>query len=335
MLRLALDAMGGDLGHVSVVAGVADYIKKCDSVGVSFVLYGKESLLSEELAKHGLLLDKRCRIVDTKKVITSCMKPSSAMRHGRGSSMYEAIKSVSLGETDAVVSSGNTGAYMALSMLLLKTIDGVERPALLRLLPTVGGGECVVLDLGANVECSSSNLVQFCVMGSSVARVLLNVSEPKVSLLNIGTERCKGTSQLKEVSEYFDKNPIINFHGFVEGSDIPFGKSDVIVTDGFSGNIALKTMEGTIKYLATLVKDEIHKSFIRKLAYMLGRGIVRDLKSSIDPRTHNGALLVGLNGIVVKSHGNSDHVGFSSAISAAVSFVKNKLIENIKAGMKD
>lgn len=329
MITIALDAMGGDLGPSAVVGGASLYYGQHQGDEISFLLFGKKDAIEAELKKYGNLTSGCCSVVESDKLITADMKPSVAVRNGRGSSMFEAIKAVALGKADAVVSSGNTGAYMALSKLLLKMIDKIERPALVNLLPNLKS-QSVVLDLGANVDCSSTNLIQFAIMGMAVARVLLKINAPSVSLLNIGTERSKGTDALKCAADFLEKASNINFIGFVEGSDLASGKADVIVTDGFSGNVALKAIEGTIKYLATLLKKEVQDSVLGKIAYIFSGGIVKSLKNAIDPRNHNGAILVGLDGIAIKSHGNSDHVGFANAISVAVKFAQQKLVDDIK-----
>jgi glycerol-3-phosphate acyltransferase PlsX len=333
MITVALDAMGGDLGTAAVVGGVSHYLSSsCDSA-VLFRLFGKRDVIEKELAWYKNIDPSRIIVVDVAEIVSPEMKPSVAVRHGKGTSMFAAIESVANQEADAVVSSGNTGAYMALSKLVLKMIDGIERPALVGLLPNLIG-KSVFLDLGANVECSSENLIQFAIMGDAVAKVLLQLKNPTISLLNVGIEKTKGTEALKCAANFLEKDDRLNFQGFVEGSDLASGKSNVIVTDGFSGNIALKTIEGTIRYLATMLKREVSRSLCGKVAFAFGLNIAKNVRNSIDPMNHNGALLVGLDGIAVKSHGNSDSAGFSNAISVAVEFIRKNLVSDIKVEMQ-
>jgi glycerol-3-phosphate acyltransferase PlsX len=269
-------------------------------------------------------------IVHTDKVISSDMKPSYALRYGRGSSMFEAISSVARGESDAVVSSGNTGAYMALSKAILKTIPGIDRPALVSLIPNIEGSSNVVLDLGANTECDSNNLFQFAIMGDAVAKALLQIENPRIALLNIGVEKNKGTTVVQDAfkltSNYFKER----FIGFVEGTDLLKSTADVIVTDGFSGNIALKTIEGTFRFVAGLYRKEVQRSLSGKLSYLVSKPVLSRMWDAIDVKKHNGATLVGLNGLAIKSHGMADGLSFASAISVAIRLVNSNFTQNIK-----
>ncbi len=334
MIKIALDAMGGDQGVESVVRGVDYFLSHFHTDDVFFDFYGNEKDINSVLSS--------CRNINNnkslysthhlEKFISNDEKPFVAIRNGRGSSMFEAISSVSKGENNAVVSSGNTGVYMALSKIILKTIDNIDRPALMSLIPNLKG-KSVVLDLGANTECSSINLVQFAIIGQAVARVLLKIDDPSVGLLNIGTEKSKGTDTLRNAYDILESLSDVNFKGFVEGTDLMKGTTDIVVTDGFSGNIALKTIEGTIKLLAGMMKKGIQENFFGKLSYLFGRGIIKYMKDSLDPRNHNGASLVGLQGIAVKSHGNSDYIGFANAISVAERLARYNFIGNIKEAL--
>lgn len=330
MTRIAIDVMGGDLGANATISGLCLYASKNDCKDVVFDLFGNEKVILSEFAKFSNSKLISYEIHDTgDNVITGGEKPAHALKKGRGSSMFEAISCVAKGNADAVVSSGNTGAYMALSKILIGTIAGIDRPAIVSVLPNLTGNT-VMLDLGANTDCSSTKLVQFAIMGKAVSKVLQKLDSPRIGLLNIGTERSKGTDSLEKAYDFLEKFKNLNFIGFVEGTDITSGKADVIVTDGFSGNIALKTMEGTIKYIVHTLKQGFSSNLINKIGYLFCKGVFGNLKTAIDPRNHNGAQLVGLKKVSIKSHGNSDDVGFAHAISVAVKFAKSEFIKNIE-----
>ena len=333
MLNIAVDAMGGDLEESASVGGIDLYLSRFQGDDVFFHIFGNADKITQKISKCRYVSSERCQVFDTgDRKVSSDEKPSAAVRKGRGTSMFEAISRVASGQADAVVSSGNTGAYMALSKVLLGTLDDVERPALVSVMPNIKG-HSIMLDLGANTECSSTKLIQFALMGQAVARVLLKIDDPSVGLLNIGTERSKGTDALESAFNFLDSARSVNFIGFIEGTDITKGTSDVIVTDGFSGNISLKTMEGTIGYLAHLFKSEIKSSVLGKIGLLFCSRIVKNMKNRIDPRNYNGAPLVGLKKIAVKSHGGSDSIGFANAISAAVRLVKSDFINNMQEAM--
>jgi glycerol-3-phosphate acyltransferase PlsX len=222
---------------------------------------------------------------------------------------------------------------MALSKIIVGMIGDMDRPAIVSVIPNIKD-RSIMLDLGANTDCSSTQLIQFAVMGAAVAKVLLKLDDPTVGLLNIGTERSKGTDALYEAYQFLEKSKNVSFVGFIEGTDITKGTSDVIVTDGFSGNISLKTMEGTLRYLAYLAKEEIGKSLLGKIGYLFSRRALLSIQRSIDPRNHNGAPLVGLQKVVIKSHGGSDYTGFANAISVAVKLAKSDFITNITDAIK-
>ena len=320
--------MGGDLGADATISGLCLYATENDCKDVVFDLFGNEKVIKEKLSSNKT--NFQYEIHDTgDKVITGGEKPAKALRMGRGSSMFEAISWVSQSKADAVVSSGNTGAYMALSKILIGTIDGIDRPAIVSILPNLKSST-VMLDLGANTDCSASKLLQFAMMGKAVSRVLQKLDNPRIGLLNIGTERTKGTDSLEKAYDLLEESEGLNFIGFVEGTDITKGTADVIVTDGFSGNISLKTMEGTIKYIVHVLKDGFSSSLMSKIGYLFCRKAIKTLKNAIDPRLHNGAPLVGLKKISIKSHGNSDKVGFAHAISVAVQLAKAEFVRNIE-----
>ncbi|MDR1365265.1 MAG: phosphate acyltransferase PlsX [Holosporales bacterium] len=323
MKRVALDVMGGDLGMSASISGLNQYIKSGKCRDVAFDLFGSEREIVKRMRALPTIEGRLYSVYDTSdNEILASEKPAVTVKKGRGTSMFEAISHVANGNADAVVSSGNTGAFMVLSKLLLGTIENIDRPALVSMLPN-GNGKTVMLDLGASTSCTPSRLVQFALMGQAVARVLLQLQSPRVGLLNIGTERSKGTEILEEAYGMLEQMSDIEFIGFVEGTGIMSGTVDVVVTDGFSGNISLKTMEGTMGYVTNFMKREFAASVVSKIGYILSKRVFDSLKRSIDPKINNGAPLVGLNKIAVKSHGNSDAVGFSNAISMAVNLVKS------------
>ena len=324
---IALDAMSGDFGLESTLNGISYFINNYNDKNVFFNIYGNKSAIEEVLN----IKSDAFEIYDTgNRVIDNNEKPAHAIRGSSGTSMYEAIASVANGLSDCVVSSGNTGAYMALSKMIIGTISGISRPALVNVLPCETG-KIIMLDLGANIECSADKLYQFAIMGNAVAKSLLNVEHPKIGILNIGTEKVKGTEVLEETYELLSKNSELNFQGFIEGSDIAKGTVHVVVTDGFSGNIALKTFEGSIQFITSLLRNELNSNIIAKLGCA---PIIKSLKNKINPSEYNGAPFVGLNGIVVKSHGNSDAHGVAHAMHTAVSLVESKFLKHIKESLE-
>lgn len=325
-LPIALDAMGGDNAPASVLHGAQMALVR--HPGVRFVLFGNRYILEPMLLDMPNLKAKS-EIVHTEIVIAGDDKPSIAVRRGRKSSMWLAVDSVKAGKTCAVISSGNTGALMAMSKLILRTLPGISRPAISALFPTLRG-ECVMLDLGANVESNAEDLYRFAVMGNAFARAVLGLSRPRVGLLNVGSEELKGREEVKAAHHMLrDANIDINYCGFVEGNNIAEGAVDVVVTDGFTGNIALKTAEGTARLIRTYLKDAFNSSLISKLGALLASGALHIVKGKLDDRKRNGAMFLGLNGIAVKSHGGSDAYGFCHAISVAVELVSHRINERI------
>ncbi|MBQ7413537.1 MAG: phosphate acyltransferase PlsX [Alphaproteobacteria bacterium] len=326
-LVISVDAMGGDNAPVATIEGVARVAKTDPSI--FFFLYGDEAKLLPLTKQFGLAPD-RFKIHHTTQVVKADDKPSAAIRNGRESSMWKAIMSVRNGYASAVVSAGNTGALMAMSKICLGTLAGIDRPAIAAVLPTAEG-HVVALDLGANAECNSQNLVEFSIMGHVLYHVLFGTEKPSIGLLNIGSEETKGREEIREAAGvlkgFGDK---INFCGFVEGNDICLGKTQVVVSDGFSGNVALKTIEGTAKFVATILKDVFKKSVLAKLGLVFAAPGLLRLKKKIDPRRYNGAMFVGLNGISVKSHGGADAFSFACAIESAVQMARNQLCDKIK-----
>ena len=323
---LAIDIMGGDFGPKTTIEGVS--LASEAYPNVKFVLFGDKKKSENELKSITKL--KNYEFIHTSESVCSTDQPVNALRKLKKSSMRLGINSINLNECDGFVSAGNTGALMAISKFVLKTIKGIDRPAIAALMPTMKG-QTVILDLGANVECSSENLVQFAIMGDMFSRSVLGIKNPKLGLLNVGSEQIKGNTVVKKTFDDLKKmNSKINFFGFVEGNDINKGIVDVIVTDGFSGNIALKTAEGVAELIFTFLKNAYASSLISKLGYLLSKPAINRFKTRIDPRKYNGAVLLGLNGIVVKSHGGTDAFGFSNAIGVAVSLIENSYIDEIK-----
>ncbi|MEN6543227.1 phosphate acyltransferase PlsX [Parvibaculum sp.] len=331
-LTIALDGMGGDHGPETVIGG-AD-IASIRHPDVRFLIFGDEAKMRPVLDRHPRVTAVS-EIVHTDVSIAMDDKPSQALRRGRKtSSMWLAIDAVKTGKAQAAVSAGNTGALMAMSKVILKTMPHVERPALAALWPTMRG-ESVVLDVGATIGPDAFQLVQFAVMGEAYARVILGVERPTVGLLNIGEEEVKGTEQVKDAAQMLREAKLpIQFHGFVEGDDLGKGTVDVIVTDGFTGNIALKTAEGTARQVADYLRAAISRSWLSKLGYVLASGAFKVLAKKLDPRSSNGALFLGLNGLVVKSHGGTDALGFASAIDVAVDVASADLVKKIVADME-
>lgn len=318
--------MGGDHAPDSVIAGLKSAERKHSDV--RFLIFGDEAKVRPYLDKYGLDAN-RYEFVHTPDYVASDEKPSAAVRTGRKSSLWLAIESVKKGNAAAVVSSGNTGALMAFSKLILGTMPGIHRPAIVTILPT-RKSECVVLDLGANAECTARNLVEFAIMGEAYCRAVLKRGQPSLGLLNIGSEDIKGRDEIREAAQILRDSPLTGqFKGFVESDDIAKGSVDVFVTDGFTGNIALKAIEGTARLMVNLLKDVAARSFISKLGFLLALPALKRLKKKMDPGRYNGAMLVGLKGISIKSHGGADAFGFANAVNVAIDTVRNDLVGNI------
>ncbi|URW75242.1 phosphate acyltransferase PlsX [Sphingomonas donggukensis] len=326
--RIAVDAMGGDEGLAVMLAGVARARRKFD--GLRFFLVGDEARIRDGLATHPNLT-AASEIVHAPDVVTSDEKPSQAIRRAKTTSMGVAIDLVKQGRAAAAVSSGNTGALMAMAKLSLRTMPGIDRPALAALLPSLGETDLVMLDLGANTECDARNLVQFAVMGAAYARTALDLESPRVALLNIGTEDMKGTDIIRDAAARLrDATHLpMTFSGYIEGDRISRGHVDVVVCDGFSGNIALKTAEGTARFVADLLKRAFRSSIRSKVGFLISKPATELLRGHLDPNNHNGAVFLGLNGLVVKSHGSASEVGVSHALSVAAKMVRDDLTRRI------
>ena len=326
--RIAIDAMGGDTGPAVMVAGAARAWQRRSDL--RFLLFGDQAAIREELDRQEGLASA-CDIVHCDDVIAGTEKPSQAIRRAKTSSMGRAVAAVKAGDAQAAVSGGNTGALMAMAKLALRTMPGIDRPALAALLPTMGNTDCVMLDLGANTECDAQNLVQFAVMGSAYSRTVLGIAKPRVKLLNIGTEELKGTDELKEAAALLREATYLplKFDGFTEGDKLSRGDIDVVVTDGFSGNIALKTAEGTARFVTDLLRRAFTSSLRSKAGFALSKPALNLLKTHLDPNNHNGAVFLGLNGLVVKSHGGANYKGVANAIGVAASMVRNDITRKI------
>jgi phosphate acyltransferase len=325
--HLAIDAMGGDGGPAVMVAGVAASLARHPQQ--SFTLFGDEAVLGREIARHGL--GGNVQVAHAASTISGEDKPSQAIRRAKTSSMGLAVQAVKDGRCEAAVSAGNTGALMAIAKLALRTIEGIDRPALAALLPTLGAHDLVMLDLGANTECDARNLFEFAVMGAAYARILHDLERPSVRLLNIGTEELKGTEALRDAQAMLraaDHLPL-RFDGFIEANSLGRGEADVIVSDGFSGNIALKTAEGTARFIADLIRRSFTSSLRSKMGFLLSRPALHLLRHSLDPNDRNGAVFLGLNGTVVKSHGGTSAEGFANAIAVAAKLARGQITTRI------
>jgi glycerol-3-phosphate acyltransferase PlsX len=329
---IALDAMGGDHGPDVVIPGAA--ISLVRHPDLRFVLFGNQGRLESVLSQHPALATK-ARIAHTDITVGMDDKPSQAVRRGRGSSMWLAIEAVRKGEADAIVSAGNTGALMAMSKLMLRPLAGIERPAIAALWPTVSG-ECIVLDVGANIGASARQLCDFALMGAAMARALFHVEKPRVGLLNVGVEEIKGIEEVKQAHSWLKETAElpIDYRGFMEGDMIGQGIVDVVVVEGFAGNIALKTAEGTARQIGQYIKDAMTRTLLSRIGAALARGGLHVLKQKMDPRRVNGGIFLGLNGIAIKSHGGTDALGFASAVDLGYEMAESGSIARLAADLE-
>jgi phosphate acyltransferase len=331
-VRIALDAMGGDHGASVVIPGAE--LSLARDPDIEFILFGDQAVV-ESLLSARPKLKAVSRLVHTDVAVRMNAKPSQALRQGRWkSSMWLAIDAVKRGDADVAVSAGNTGALMAMAKFHLKTMAGVERPAIACLWPTLKG-ESVVLDVGATIGADAAHLVAMAVMGGGMARALLNRERPRVGLLNIGVEEVKGLEAVREAGRILREAPVpeIEYVGFVEGDDIGKGSVDVVVTEGFAGNIALKTAEGTARQLGQLLKSAMTRTLLSRLGYLLASDAFRALSEKMDPRKANGGVFLGLNGIVIKSHGGIDAEGFAYAVDIGRDMVRENLLARIRQSL--
>ncbi|MFC4293009.1 phosphate acyltransferase PlsX [Sphingorhabdus arenilitoris] len=326
--RIAIDAMGGDEGVSVMVAGAA--LARHRHSDFKFLLVGDEARIKSALDDHPNLRSAS-EILHTDEVVSGDDKPSQALRKSRGSSMGLAINAVKAGDAAAAVSAGNTGALMAMAKVALRTMPGIDRPALAALLPTLIDSDVVMLDLGANTDCDAGNLVQFAVMGAAYSRVIYGFDRPRVRLLNIGTEDMKGTDELRDAAAHLHDSTrlAMDFQGFIEADKINRGECDVVVCDGFSGNIALKAIEGSARFVTDLLKRAFTSSFRSKVGFLVSRPATELLRHHLDPNNHNGAVFMGLNGVVVKSHGSASVGGVANAVEVAARLVEEDITDRI------
>lgn len=327
---MSIDAMGGDSAPDIVIQGLEYYLKTQGSEhDVHFIIHGDENAL-EPLLKKAPLTTTRSEVVHTDTAIAMDAKPTHALRRGKGTSMWNTIESVDSGKAVVGVSAGNTGALMAISYRQLRTMIGVQRPAIAAIWPQPEG-MCVVLDMGANVECDASHLTEFAVMGEAYYRALFHKETPSIGLLNVGTEELKGNATVKAAHERLSNSELgLDYRGYVEGNDISFGDIDVIVTDGFTGNIALKTAEGTAKLVSQYFKESLQGSLWSKFTALLNYAGFKRLQRRLDPRRSNGGVFLGLNGIIIKSHGGTDAIGFANAVGIGVELAESTFLAEVE-----
>lgn len=326
---LSVDAMGGDAAPRVVLDGLQVFAARRRDF--TFQVHGRADELAPGLETRGLT--DRCQIMHHDGVIAMNEKPSSAVRRAKGTSMWGAVQAVKNGEAGAAVSAGNTGALMALSMLALRKMDGVYRPAMTAIWPTITG-RSIVLDVGANLDADSDQLVTFAIMGEAYARAVTGKTKPTIGLLNIGSEEEKGRDTLKLAAERLREPSLgLDFRGYIEGNDISMGAVDVVVTDGFTGNVALKTAEGTARLVATYLREALTSSPANKMGALMATSGLRKLRAKMNPSNVNGGVLLGLNGVVVKSHGGTDAEGYATALALAADLASSRYMEEVAAGL--
>lgn len=323
--------MGGDNAPQSVIDGISISLNRHPDV--RFLLFGDEAQLNRLVAERPHLA-AATTIRHAPDIVSNEERASIALRSGRQSSMRFAVNAVAEGEADCIVSAGNTGALMAMARFVLKMVPGIDRPAIASFFPTMRG-RSVLLDLGANTDCQPENLVQFAVMGALYAKAVLGLGEPTIGLLNVGAEALKGNDVVKDAAAQLRDSPLPGqFRGFVEGDDIPAGTVDVVVTDGFTGNVALKTAEGTARLYTDWLKDTFRRGLLARLGYLMARGAFKHFRRRMDPRSYNGGMFVGLRGICVKSHGGMDGEGFANAIDVSIDLVRNRFNDQLVAELQ-
>ena len=329
MIRISVDAMGGDHGPAVTLPGLLRVVERRNDV--RFLIFGRDDAVEPILEKYPRLREasefRHCEVA-----VRMDDKPSQALRHGRWkSSMWKAIEAVKTGEADVCISAGNTGALMAMSTFCLRTMADIERPAIAALWPTVKS-ECVVLDVGATIGGDAQQLVDFAILGAAMAHAIFQLDRPTVGLLNVGVEEIKGQEEVKEAGRMLREAALrsMDYRGFVEGDDIAKGTVDVVVTEGFSGNIALKTAEGTAKQIAQYMREAMSRTLMAKIGYLFARQAFQRLREKLDVRKINGGVFLGLNGIVVKSHGGADEEGFAAAVELGYDMVRRGLLNTIR-----
>lgn len=330
-LTLALDVMGGDIGPRITIP--ASFLALENDPELSLILFGDSQQISPLLNHSSQSVLERIQVQHCSSVIENNQGISYALRHSKGTSMRLALETVQRGEAQGCVSAGNTAALMGLSKILLQPLQGIARPALISLIPTIEGEKSVMLDLGANIECSAENLYQFAIMGAIFAETRLNLVYPRIGLLNIGIEEIKGHQSIRDAANLLQKSTALNYVGFIEGDVLLNGKADVIVSDGFAGNVALKTLEGTVRNLLSLFKDKANSRFIKLILAWIFRFVFKQRLKRINPDEYNGASLIGLKAVVVKSHGSANVNAFAHAIADAAFQARQQLPEKILVGL--
>ena len=327
-IKIAVDAMGGENSPDKVIKGIE--IHSSNSKDIFYNIFGDKKLIEQAINKTNLS-NELYRIIHTENFIKDEDSPLSAAKKGKDTSMWLSIDSLKLNNSDAIVSAGNTGALFVIAKLNLKMIEKIDKPALSALWPNRNGMN-VVLDLGANIECNQKNLIDFSLMGSALHKSLFNNETPKVALLNIGSEEIKGNNVIKNTYQYLNekKNNLFEFKGYIEGNHIMNGDANVIVTDGFTGNVALKTAEGTANFITSELKKALNSTLIGKLSSFLNIKQLKKFKKKLDPRLYNGAILLGLDKPVIKSHGSTDSIGFANSLKVSEQIIKGNLIDKIK-----
>ena len=327
-IKIAVDAMGGENSPDKVIKGIE--IHSSNSKDIFYNIFGDKKLIKQAINKTNLS-NELYRIIHTENFIKDEDSPLSAAKKGKDTSMWLSIDSLKLNNSDAIVSAGNTGALFVIAKLNLKMIEKIDKPALSALWPNRNGMN-VVLDLGANIECNEKNLIDFSLMGSALHKSLFNNETPKVALLNIGSEEIKGNNVIKNTYQYLNekKNNLFEFKGYIEGNHIMDGDANVIVTDGFTGNVALKTAEGTANFITSELKKALNSTLIGKLSSFLNIKNLKRFKKKLDPRLYNGAILLGLDKPVIKSHGSTDSIGFANSLKVSEQIIKGNLIDKIK-----
>lgn len=332
--RIAVDAMGGDEGVRVMVEGAAIARRRHEKF--NFLLVGDEPRIKQALEAHPNMRSAS-EILHCEDVVAGDEKPSRAIRRAKTTSMGLAIEAVKSGDCGAAVSAGNTGALMAMGKLALRTMPGIDRPALAGLMPTLGDNDVVMLDLGANTDCDARNLIQFAIMGAAYSRIVTGKDAPRVRLLNIGTESIKGTDDLREASQRLqDASALaLKFEGFIEADKINRGETDVVVTDGFSGNIALKAIEGSARFVTDLLRNAFTSSLRSKVGFLVSRPATELLKHHLDPNNHNGGVFLGLNGVIVKSHGSANAQGLANAVDVCARLLEDDITRRITADLAE
>lgn len=330
-VTIAVDAMGGDQGPSVIIPALAGVCELHPQA--RFRIFGLQEEVEAKLADFPLLKE-RSTFIASEVAISMDEKPGTALRRGRKvSSMWQVIDDVKAGQSDACISAGNTGALMAMAKVILRMMPGIERPALAAIWPTIHG-ECVVLDVGATIGISPAQYAQFAIMGQAYARIVLGISSPRVAILNVGVEDVKGTDSIKEAANLLSESGL-NFTGFIEGDGIGQGRADVVVTDGFTGNVAIKTAEGTARQITQMLRESLSASWLSRLGYLLARDAFAILRERLNPNASNGGIFLGVNGIVVKSHGGADIGGFTSAVEVAIDVARAEMSSRIASDVED